>query len=39
MDPLETASPDEMIMLQPSITNRLIKKHFPGKVVTSDFKK
>ena len=28
-----------MIMLQLGITNRLIKKHFPDKVVTNEFKK
>ena len=41
MNPLEETNPEEnsMIMLQPSITNRLIKKHFPEKVVTNEFKK
>ena len=40
MDAVEEANPeDSMIFLQPSITNRLIKKHFPGKIVTNDFKK
>lgn len=38
--PLEPMNPEEdtMIMLQLSIVNRLIKKYFPDKVVTSDFK-
>lgn len=40
MNPIEDANPeDSMIMLQPGITNRLIKKHFPNQVVTNDFKK
>jgi hypothetical protein len=30
---------DSMILLPLGITNRLIKKHFPEKVVTNEFKK
>jgi len=40
MNSIEDGNPeDSMIMLQPGITNRLIKKHFPDKVITNEFKK
>ena len=40
MNSIEDANPeDSMILLQPGIVNRLIKKHFPNTVITQDFKK
>jgi hypothetical protein len=41
MNPNEEGSPegDPMILLPLGITNKIIKKHFPDKVVTQEFKK
>lgn len=35
MSAIEEENQDAMIMLQLGITNKLIKKHFPDKVVTN----
>ena len=41
MDHQEEINPEDDSMILPhlSITNRIIKKHFPDKVVTTEFKK
>ena len=41
MNDIEGANSEEdsMVLLQMGIVNRIIKKHFPDKVVTADFKK
>jgi hypothetical protein len=41
MNPIEDANPEEDTLILPhmAITNKMIKKHFPDKVVTSEFKK
>lgn len=39
MDTIEDNHNDSMILLPLGITNRIIKRHFPDKVATNEFKK
>lgn len=39
MEEVEAPQDDTMILLPLGITNKIIKRHFPDKVVTNEFKK